>query len=225
MASMLTDLENEDSYSLATKARIEDILDKFIEDLEDLGTDDAVEKALNAQQIEVDKKNRRVSDFVEMIYDEFTKGKSVRVVVKRDELLDPIVNIIKESGFNRVARVGRTNMLDVKIPKPTFEQLEALSEKVDQLRTTAINKATAIKADSLQRIKAAMDKEYIEAPEAKQATEQIEVVLREVALHIQVIGRIKQKKMLKDQFVWEDKEKRLLLEPLMKKGIYRGLVK
>jgi hypothetical protein len=31
--------------------------------------------------------------------------------------------------------------------------------------------------------------------------------------------------MLKDQFVWEDKEKRLLLEPLMKKGIYRGLVK
>ena len=64
MASMLTDLENEDSYSLATKARIEDILDKFIEDLEDLGTDDAVEKALNAQQIEVDKKNRRVSDFV-----------------------------------------------------------------------------------------------------------------------------------------------------------------
>ena len=224
MASMLTDLENEDSYSLATKARIEDILDKFIEDLGDLGTDDAVEKALNAQQIEVDKKNRRVSDFVEMIYDEFTKGKSVRVVIKRDELLEPIVSIIKESGFNRVARVGRTNMLDVKIPKPTFEQLEALSEKVDQLRTTAINKATSIKADSLQRIKAAMDKEYIEAPEAKQATEQIEVVLREVALHIQVIGRIKQKKMLKDQFVWEDKEKRLLLEPLMKKGIYRGLV-
>ena len=160
-----------------------------------------------------------------MIYDEFTKGKSVRVVVKRDELLEPIVNIIKESGFNRVARVGRTNMLDVKIPKPTFEQLEALSEKVDQLRTTAINKATAIKADSLQRIKAAMDKEYIEAPEAKQATEQIEVVLKEVALHIQVIGRIKQKKMLKDQFVWEDKEKRLLLEPLMKKGTYRGIVK
>ena len=35
MASMLTDLENEDSYSLATKARIEDILDKFIEDLEE----------------------------------------------------------------------------------------------------------------------------------------------------------------------------------------------
>jgi ribonuclease D len=159
-----------------------------------------------------------------MIYDEFSKGKSVRVVIKRDELIDPITNIIKESGFNKVARVGRTNMMDVKIPKPTFEQLEQMSEKVDQLRTTAINKATAIKADSLQRIKAAMDKEYLEAPEAKQATEQIEVVLREVALHIQVIGRIKQKKMLKDQFVWEDKEKRLLLEPLMKKGIYRGLV-
>ena len=225
MASLLTELENEDSYSLATKARIEDILDKFIEDLSDLGTDDVVEKALNAQQIEVDKKNRRVSDFVEMIYDEFSKGKSVRVVIKRDELIDPITNIIKESGFNKVARVGRTNMLDVKIPKPTFEQLEQMSEKVDQLRTTAINKATSIKADSLQRIKAAMDKEYLEAPEAKQATEQIEVVLREVALHIQVIGRIKQKKMLKDQFVWEDKEKRLLLEPLMSKGIYRGIVK
>ena len=160
-----------------------------------------------------------------MIYDEFSKGKSVRVVIKRDELIDPITNIIKESGFNKVARVGRTNMMDVKIPKPTFEQLEQLSEKVDQLRTTAINKATAIKADSLQRIKAAMDKEYLEAPEAKQATEQIEVVLREVALHIQVIGRIKQKKMLKDQFVWEDKEKRLLLEPLMTKGLYRGIVK
>ena len=149
----------------------------------------------------------------------------MRVVIKRDELIDPITNIIKESGFNKVARVGRTNMMDVKIPKPTFEQLEQMSEKVDQLRTTAINKATAIKADSLQRIKAAMDKEYLEAPEAKQATEQIEVVLREVALHIQVIGRIKQKKMLKDQFVWEDKEKRLLLEPLMTKGLYRGIVK
>ena len=86
------------------------------EDLADLGTDDVVEKALNAQQIEVDKKNRRVSDFVEMIYDEFSKGKSVRVVIKRDELIDPITNIIKESGFNKVARVGRTNMMDVKIP-------------------------------------------------------------------------------------------------------------
>ncbi|MBT6122773.1 MAG: hypothetical protein HOH48_05345 [Candidatus Puniceispirillum sp.] len=225
MASMLTELENEDSYSLATKARIEDILDRFIEDLADLGNDDAVEKVLNAQQIEVDKKNRRVSDFVEMIYDEFTKGKSVRVVIKRDELIDPITTIIKEAGFSKVIRVGRTNMLDVKIPKPTFEQLEALSEKVDQMRTSSINKATAIKADSLQRIKAGMDKEYLEAPEAKKATEQIELVLREVALHIRVIARIKQKKMLKDQFVWEDKEQRLIIEPLMKKGIYRGVVK
>ena len=171
------------------------------------------------------KKNRRVSDFVEMIYDEFTKGKSVRVVIKRDELIDPITTIIKEAGFSKVIRVGRTNMLDVKIPKPTFEQLEALSEKVDQMRTSSINKATAIKADSLQRIKAGMDKEYLEAPEAKKATEQIELVLREVALHIRVIARIKQKKMLKDQFVWEDKEQRLIIEPLMKKGIYRGVVK
>ena len=56
MASMLTELENEDSYSLATKARIEDILDKFIEDLADLGNDDAVEKALNAQQLKLTKK-------------------------------------------------------------------------------------------------------------------------------------------------------------------------
>ncbi|ADE39690.1 hypothetical protein [Candidatus Puniceispirillum marinum] len=225
MASMLTPLENEDSYSLATKARIEDILDKFIEDLEDLGNDDAVEKILNAEKIVVDKKNRRVSDFVEVIYDELTKGISVRVVIKRDDLIDPITVIIKESGFNRVARVGRTNMMDVKLPKPTFEQLEALSEKVDQLRTTAINKATAIKADSLQRIKAGMDKEYLEAPEAKKATEQIELVLREVAMHIRVIARIKQKKMLKTQFVWEDKEQQMLLEPLMKKAIYRGIVK
>ncbi|MDB2390417.1 hypothetical protein N9X12_04270 [Alphaproteobacteria bacterium] len=225
MASMLTDLENEDSYSLATKARIEDILDKFIEDLEDLGNDDAVERVLNGEKIVVDKKNRRVSDFVEVLYDEYTKGKSVRVIIKRDELIDTIINIIKESGFNRVTRIGRTNMLEVKIPKPTFEQLEALSEAVDRMRTTAINKATAIKADSLQRIKAGMDKEYLEAAEAKKATEQIELVLREVALHVRVISRIKQKKMLGPQFVWEDKEQQLVIEPLMKKGIYRGIVK
>ena len=168
---------------------------------------------------------RARATFLILDYDTGNILKQAEEIENNSNQLLGFTNIIKESGFNKVARVGRTNMMDVKIPKPTFEQLEQMSEKVDQLRTTAINKATAIKADSLQRIKAAMDKEYVEAPEAKQATEQIEIVLREVALHIQVIGRIKQKKMLKDQFVWEDKEKRLLLEPLMTKGLYRGIVK
>ena len=59
-----------DSYSLAAMARTEDILSFLVEDLDVVGSKDAYKNILYGVRLIVEGKNRRLSDFSEIINDE-----------------------------------------------------------------------------------------------------------------------------------------------------------
>ena len=59
-----------DSYSLAAMARTEDILSFLVEDLDVVGSKDAYKNILYGVRLIVEGKNRRLSDFSEIINEE-----------------------------------------------------------------------------------------------------------------------------------------------------------
>ena len=59
-----------DSYSLAAMARTEDILGFLVEDLNVVGSKDAFKNILYGVRLIVEGKNRRLSDFSEIINEE-----------------------------------------------------------------------------------------------------------------------------------------------------------
>ena len=120
-----------DSYSLAAMARTEDILSFLVEDLDVVGSKDAYKNILYGVRLIVEGKNRRLSDFSEIINEEeeeenSSKKKSLdsfRINIFRENLIDDIISIIKQNGFKQVNRIVNSTHILIKIPEPTQNQL------------------------------------------------------------------------------------------------------
>ena len=80
---MKSDLDSPlDSYSLAAMARTEDILGYLVSDLEIVGSKDAFKNVLYGVRLVVEGKNRRLTDFSEIINPEEDENSSI----KQDEI-------------------------------------------------------------------------------------------------------------------------------------------
>jgi Ribosome recycling factor. len=116
-----------DSYSLAAMARTEDILGFLVDDLNVVGSKDAFKNILYGVRLIVEGKNRRLSDFSEIINeDEDENNKledSFKINVFRENLIEDVISIIKQNGFKQVTRVKNSTHIIIKIPEPTQNQL------------------------------------------------------------------------------------------------------
>ena len=88
-----------DSYSLAAMARTEDILGFLVEDLNVVGSKDAFKNILYGVRLIVEGKNRRLSDFSEIINEDDDENidqndkstDSFRINVFRENLMEDII--------------------------------------------------------------------------------------------------------------------------------------
>ena len=116
-----------DSYSLAAMARTEDILGFLVDDLNVVGSKDAFKNILYGVRLIVEGKNRRLSDFSEIINedDDEDVGKknksedSFKINVFRENLIEDVISIIKQNGFKQVNRIKNSTHIIIKIPEPT----------------------------------------------------------------------------------------------------------
>ena len=94
-----------DSYSLAAMARTEDILGFLVEDLNVVGSKDAFKNILYGVRLIVEGKNRRLSDFSEIINEDDDENidqndkstDSFKINVFRENLIEEIISIIRIS--------------------------------------------------------------------------------------------------------------------------------
>ena len=93
-------------------ARTEDILSFLVEDLDVVGSKDAYKNILYGVRLIVEGKNRRLSDFSEIINEEEEEENSskksldsFRINIFRENLIDDIISIIKQNGFKQVNRI------------------------------------------------------------------------------------------------------------------------
>ena len=121
---MKSDLDSPlDSYSLAAMARTEDILGYLVSDLEIVGSKDAFKNVLYGVRLVVEGKNRRLTDFSEIINPEEDDNSSqkedessFKINVFREDIIQNVINIIKAAGFKPVKRIKDSTHVWKKIP-------------------------------------------------------------------------------------------------------------
>lgn len=214
-----------DSYSLAAMARTEDILSFLVEDLDVVGSKDAYKNILYGVRLIVEGKNRRLSDFSEIINEEEDnnnikqKNKNTdnfKINIFRENLVDDIITIIKQNGFKEVNRIKDTTHILIKIPEPTQNQLNEFAGETKRIERSAISRIARIKSDAIQRIKAALQREYIEPHVAVPAKAHLENIQQSAVSEIRLIGLKKRKTLLGRYFSYTDEEEKKLGKKLEK---------
>ena len=214
-----------DSYSLAAMARTEDILSFLVEDLDVVGSKDAYKNILYGVRLIVEGKNRRLSDFSEIINEEEDnnnikqKNKNTdnfKINIFRENLVDDIITIIKQNGFKEVNRIKDTTHILIKIPEPTQNQLNEFAGETKRIERSAISRIARIKSDAIQRIKAALQREYIEPHVAVPAKAHLENIQQSAVSEIRLIGLKKRKTLLGRFFSYTDEEEKKLGKKLEK---------
>ena len=213
-----------DSYSLAAMARTEDILSFLVEDLDVVGSKDAYKNILYGVRLIVEGKNRRLSDFSEIINEEeeeenSSKNKSsdsFRINIFRENLIEDIISIIKQNGFKQVNRIVNSTHILIKIPEPTQNQLNEFAGETKRIERSAISRIARIKSDAIQRIKAALEREYIEPHVAVPAKAHLENIQQSAVSEIRLIGLKKRKSLLGRFFCYTDEEEKKLGKRLEK---------
>ena len=205
-----------DSYSLAAMARTEDILSFLVEDLDVVGSKDAYKNILYGVRLIVEGKNRRLSDFSEIINEEEENNikqkntDNFKINIFRENLVDDIITIIKQNGFKEVNRIKDTTHILIKIPEPTQNQLNEFAGETKRIERSAISRIARIKSDAIQRIKAALQREYIEPHVAVPAKAHLENIQQSAVSEIRLIGLKKRKTLLGRFFSYTDEEEKKL---------------
>ena len=190
---------SDDTYSTALSARAEDIIFKYVKDLEQAGSGEAFKNVLYGIRVMVEGRNRFLNDLAEVIAHEDSDSRFT-VRVHRPDLTDQVVQTLKDANYPRSKREPGTNDVTVIISHKTDQQLEDMANDVKRMEKSALGAATGLKLDTLQRIKAAIDKEYIEPKDAFHARNQIEQTSNEISEFIKVLSLKKRYKFLDGSF-------------------------
>ena len=197
-------------------ARTEDILSFLVEDLDVVGSKDAYKNILYGVRLIVEGKNRRLSDFSEIINEEEENNikqkntDNFKINIFRENLVDDIITIIKQNGFKEVNRIKDTTHILIKIPEPTQNQLNEFAGETKRIERSAISRIARIKSDAIQRIKAALQREYIEPHVAVPAKAHLENIQQSAVSEIRLIGLKKRKTLLGRFFSYTDEEEKKL---------------
>ena len=211
-----------DSYSLDAMARTEDILSFLVDDLNVVGSKDAFKNILYGVRLIVEGKNRRLSDFSEIINEDDDDDKnnkledSFKINVFRENLIEDVISIIKQNGFKQVTRVKDSTHIIIKIPEPTQNQLNEFAGETKRIERSAISRIARIKSDAIQRIKAALEREYIEPHVAVPAKAHLENIQQSAVSEIRLISLKKRKSLLGKFFSYSDEEEKKLGKKLEK---------
>ena len=206
---------SDDTYSTALSARAEDIIDKYVKDLELAGSGEAFKNVLYGVRVMVEGRNRFLNDLAEVLANEDSDSKFT-VRVHRPDLVDEVIKTLKDSDYSRSKREPGTNDISVIISHKTDQQLEDMANDIKRMEKSAIGNASKLKLDTLQRIKAAIDKEYIEPKDAFYARNQIEQTANEINEFIKVLSIKKRHKFLADNLELDDAEEKRLFGEIHK---------
>ena len=116
---------------------------------------------------------RKLGQYVEVMKERTTAD---NVCVRYgDEIYVPhIKEVLKEHRLKITST--EPNIINCKPPRPSDQDVEIAIQKIKVLANTARNSLRQVKADSIQRLQAALKNEYLEAKDVKHAITNIEKV-------------------------------------------------
>ncbi|MDB2389685.1 BLUF domain-containing protein [Alphaproteobacteria bacterium] len=201
-----------DSYSRACKNRMESMLDGYVHSLNDLASVDSLKNLLYGVRILIDYRNRHLSDFAEIILEKDPKARIFSVLVSRLDIVRDVRKIMRNAGFEEMKFDESKMLLWVIIKRPSFNQRNELSLEANRLERSIRQSVANVKRDTLERLRAAVEREYIEEVDVKPTIETIETIYTKTMEHVKLISIRRQKQIMDNYFVFDGKEEEQLWE-------------
>ena len=110
-------------------------------------------------------------------------------------LNEQVLEFIKNNGFPAKNEEG-SQFIYIRVPKPSRMQLEELGDEVIRRTNSACTRLIKIKTNTGLRIRAAMEKEYIDQRISGFAVKKIDNALERITKEMKIVGVMKRKTIL-----------------------------
>mgnify|MGYP001452339115 FL=1 len=207
----LIEIIEEDSYAEAASHRISDKITAYIPQLLDIGSIKQFKNLFYGERTKVDETIRVISDFAQIEIEIVGETKWIVVDVYIPEILDRVNEILAEAELEMRQTGEDPIKLRGQIPAPNDTELTVMLDGLDTLASRSLSAINAVKGDALSRLRSAMDKEFIEPLDAKEAGIGITRVHLEATEVIKVLRLKKRMDLLGRRFqISSDEEKGLM---------------
>ena len=183
----------DEGYSPEAIANMDNALEEFAVSLTEIRPEDANIAVFRGLKLTLKGRPRRLSELgnVESPDDPM----KIELMIYNKEQIEEVLEFIKKNGFPAKNEAG-SQFIHVRVPKPSRMQLEELGDEVIRRTNSASTRLMKIKTNTGLRIRAAMEKEYIDQRISGIAVKKIDNALERITKEMKIIGVIKRKSIL-----------------------------
>ncbi len=183
----------DEGYSPEAIANMENALEEFIVSLMEIKPEDANIAVFRGLKLTIKGRPRRLSELgnVESPDDPM----KIELMIYNKEQIEQVLEFIKNNGFPAKNEEG-SQFIYIRVPKPSRMQLEELGDEVIRRTNSACTRLMKIKTNTGLRIRAAMEKEYIDQRISGFAVKKIDNALERITKEIKIVGVMKRKSIL-----------------------------
>ena len=193
----------DEGYSPEAIANLESALEDFILSLLEIKPEDANIAVFRGLKITIAGRPRRLAELgnVESPDDPM----KIELMIYNKEQIVQVLEFIKDNGFPAKNEPG-SQFIHIRVPKPSRMQLEELGDEVIRRTNSACTRLLKIKTNTGLRIRAAMEKEYIDQRISGIALKKIDNALERITREMKIIGVMKRKSILGSFFKTIEKD-------------------
>ena len=140
----------------------------------------------------------------------------IQLMIYNKEHVQEVLDFIRESGFPAKNEEG-SQFIHIRVPKPSRMQLEEIGDDIGRRTNSVCTRLTKMKTNTGLRIRAAMEKEFIDQRIANLATKRINDNLDRCTQEVRIIGLMKRKKILGSFFKTVERDDNDLLKIINKR--------
>ena len=204
----------EEGYSPEAIANMENAQEEFAVSLLEIKPEDANIAVFRGLKLTIKGRLRRLAELgnVESPDDPM----KIELMIYNKEQIEKVLEFIKQNGFPAKNEPG-SQFIHIKVPKPSRMQLEELGDEVIRRTNSATTRLMKIKTNTGLRIRAAMEKEYIDQRISGIALKKIDNALERITKEMKIIGIIKRKAILGSFFKTIERDDAELLKVINKR--------
>ena len=184
--------EVENTYVNSAKERMYDVAKLFVTNAEGSVSLNDFSQIFKTVTVWIKFRPRKLGTYVEVIKERSTE-KTISVRYSADEYVPHVKEVLREHNI-RVKSIAN-NVMVCQVPKPSDQDIEIAVQKIKVLANTARSSLSQVKADTIQRLQAALKNEYLEAKDVKFSIVNIEKVEQQMAAMLTYF-RIENEKIL-----------------------------
>jgi ribosome recycling factor len=209
-----TIINNEEGYSPEAIANLERAIEEFAETLLEIKPEHSNISVFRSLKITMNGRPRRIGEMgnVESPDDPM----KIQLMIYNKEYIQTVLEFIKQNGFPAKNEDG-SQFINIRVPKPSRMQLEEIGDDVVRRTNTASIRLLKVKTNTALRIRAAMEKEYIDRRTSEAATRKIDLNLERCVKEIKIMGLMKRKKILGSFFKATETDDTELLKIISKR--------